>query len=105
MAYIIVSCIIIVIPCAALAQVKDSVKRITPSPDKPLSDDAITRLGRLRRRLGSALKGGYILGGLKDAIKQDPNFCLFVSIKPINEEAFNYKDKYTLADFALVDTL
>ncbi|XTI82348.1 hypothetical protein V2W45_1463879 [Cenococcum geophilum] len=56
---------------------------------------------RLRRQLGNALRGGYIPGGLKDAIKQDPNFYLSLSIKPINKEAFNYKDKRTLANFAL----
>lgn len=55
--------------------------------------------------MGSALKSGYILGGLKDAIKQDPDFRLSVSIEPIGEEAFDREDKRTLADFALVDTL
>jgi hypothetical protein len=65
----------------------------------------MTRLGWLRRWLGSALKGGYIPGGLKDAIKQDPDFCLSVSMEPINEEAFDHEDKRTLADFALVHTL
>ena len=49
--------------------------------------------------MGSALKGGYIPGGLKHAIKQDPDFRLS------DEEAFDYEDKRTLADFALVDTL
>jgi hypothetical protein len=49
----------------------------------------MTRLGRLRRRLGSALKSGYILGGLKDAIEQDPDFRLSVSMEPIDEEAFD----------------
>ncbi|OCK73345.1 hypothetical protein K432DRAFT_410771 [Lepidopterella palustris CBS 459.81] len=53
----------------------------------------------------NALKGGYILESLKDAIKQDPDFRLSVSIEPINKEAFNHKNKYTLADFTLVDTL
>ncbi|KAF2811517.1 uncharacterized protein BDZ99DRAFT_518778 [Mytilinidion resinicola] len=74
-------------------------------PPKPLPDDAMTRLGGLRRRLGSALKGGYIPGGLKDAIEQDPDFRLSVSMEPIEEEAFNHEDSRTLADFALVDTL
>ncbi|KAF2190714.1 hypothetical protein K469DRAFT_747136 [Zopfia rhizophila CBS 207.26] len=46
-------------------------------PPKPLSDDTMTRLGRLRRRLGNVLKGGYIPGGLKDAIEQDPDFHLY----------------------------
>jgi hypothetical protein len=74
-------------------------------PPKPLSDDAMTRLGRFRRRLDSALKGGYIPGGLKDAIERDPDFRLSVCMEPIDEEAFDYEDKRTLADFALVDTL
>jgi hypothetical protein len=38
-------------------------------------------------------------------IKQDLNFFLSVSIEPINKEAFNYKDKRTLANFALLNTL
>jgi hypothetical protein len=73
-------------------------------PPKPLSDDAMTRLGRFRRRLDSALKGGYIPGGLKDAIERDPDFRLSVCMEPIDEEAFDYEDKRTLVDFALVDT-
>ncbi|KAF2191734.1 hypothetical protein K469DRAFT_556144 [Zopfia rhizophila CBS 207.26] len=74
-------------------------------PPKPLSDDTMTRLGRFRRRLGNVLKGGYIPGGLKDAIEQDPDFRLSVTMEPIDEEAFDHEDKRTLADFALVDTL
>lgn len=65
----------------------------------------MTRLGWLRTRLGSALKGGYIPGGLQDAIEQDPDFRLSLSMEPIDEEAFDHEDKRTLADFALVDTL
>ncbi|KAF2254344.1 hypothetical protein BU26DRAFT_136771 [Trematosphaeria pertusa] len=74
-------------------------------PPKRLSEDAMTRLGRLRRQLGSALKGGYIPVGLKDAIEQDPDFRLSLSMEPIDEEAFDHEDTRTLADFALVDTL
>ena len=55
--------------------------------------------------MGNALKGGYIPGGLKDAIVQDPDFRLSLSMEPIDEEAFDHEDKHTLADFALVDTL
>jgi hypothetical protein len=55
--------------------------------------------------LGSTFKGGYILGGLKDAIEQDLDFRLSLSMEPIEEEAFDNEDRRTLADFALVDTL
>jgi hypothetical protein len=65
----------------------------------------MTRLRWLRRQLGSALKGGYIPGGLRDAIEQDPDFRLSISMEPIDEEAFDHTDKRTLADFALADTL
>jgi len=40
-----------------------------------------TRLERLRRRLGNALKGGYIPGGLKNAIEQDPEFWVKLTAK------------------------
>ena len=74
-------------------------------PHKPLSNDAMERMGRLRRRLGNALKGGYIPVGLKAAIEQDPDFRLSIAMDPIGEEAFDHEDKRTLADFVLVDTL
>jgi len=74
-------------------------------PFKLLLDDAKIRLGRLRRRLGNALKGGYISGGLKDLIEQDLDFYLFLFIKPINKKAFNYEDKCILANFAFINTL
>ncbi|KAF1363471.1 hypothetical protein EJ07DRAFT_173284 [Lizonia empirigonia] len=74
-------------------------------PPQPLSDDAMIHLGQLRRRLGDALKGKYIPGGLKDAIEQDSDFSLSLSMEPIEEEAFDYSDKRTLDDFALVNIL
>ncbi|KAF1935584.1 hypothetical protein EJ02DRAFT_460257 [Clathrospora elynae] len=74
-------------------------------PSKPLSDDAMTCLGRLRGRLGTALKGEYISRGLKEAIEQDLDFRMSVSMEPIDEEAFDQLDKRTLADFAFADTL
>ena len=86
------------------AQPSISLAPIT-MPPQPLSDDAMARLGWLRKQLGSTLKGGYIPGGLKDAIEQDPDFRLSLSMEPIEEEAFDNEDKRTLADFALVDTL
>lgn len=54
--------------------------------------------------MGGALKGGYIPGGLKDVIKSDSDFRLSLSMESIDEDAFDYKDKRTLADFALVGT-
>ncbi|KAF2022836.1 hypothetical protein EK21DRAFT_82214, partial [Setomelanomma holmii] len=74
-------------------------------PPHPLSDDAMARLGWLRKQLGKTLQGGYIPGGLKDAIEQDPDFRLSLSMEPMDEEAFDNEDKRTLADPALVDTL
>ncbi|KAH8726886.1 hypothetical protein GQ44DRAFT_770815 [Phaeosphaeriaceae sp. PMI808] len=74
-------------------------------PPSPPSADTLTRLGRLRTRLGRTLKGGYIPGGLKDAIEQDPDFRLSISMEPIGEDAYNHEDKRTLADFALFNTL
>lgn len=65
----------------------------------------MTRLVRFRRRLGNVLKGGYIPGGLKDAIERDPEFRVSLCMEPIDEEAFDYEDKRTLADFALIHTL
>ncbi|OCK74679.1 hypothetical protein K432DRAFT_409664 [Lepidopterella palustris CBS 459.81] len=85
------------------ARLSISLSPITIAP-KPLSGDAITRLRRLRKRLCSALMGGLIPGGLKNAIKQDPDFRLSVSIEPINNEAYNHKGKRTPVDFALINT-
>ncbi|RMZ71957.1 ribonuclease h [Pyrenophora seminiperda CCB06] len=81
-----------------------SLSSMTMLP-KPLSEEAMTRLGQLRGQLGSALKGGYIPGGLRDAIEQDPEFQSSLSMQPIDEEAFDHTDRRTLADFALADTL
>ncbi|KAF1995301.1 hypothetical protein P154DRAFT_624078 [Amniculicola lignicola CBS 123094] len=47
----------------------------------------------------------YIPAGLKDAIEPDPEFRLSLSMEPIDIEVFDYDDKRTLADFALIDTL
>lgn len=65
----------------------------------------MVRLGKLRKRLNSALKGGYIPIGLKDAIEKDPDFRLSIAMEPIDEDAFDYEDKRTVADFTFLDTL
>ncbi|KAF1994105.1 hypothetical protein P154DRAFT_476490 [Amniculicola lignicola CBS 123094] len=80
-----------------------SLSPITMPP--PLPEHVKMRLGKLRRRLDNPLKGAYIPAGLKDAIEQDPEFRLSLSMEPIDIEAFDYDDKRTLADFALVDIL
>lgn len=54
----------------------------------------MARLGWLRKQLGNALKGGYIPRGLKDAIEQDPDFRLSLSMEPIEEEAFDNEDAH-----------
>jgi len=74
-------------------------------PFKPISNDAVARMGRLRMKLSRSLRGGYIPGGLKDAIEQDLDFRLSMSMDPIDEEAFDHEDKRTLADFTLTDIL
>jgi hypothetical protein len=74
-------------------------------PPQPLPDHAMAHLGQLRRQLGDALKCKYIPGGLKDAIEQDPEFRLSLSMEPIEEEAFDYSDKRTLNDVALINVL
>ncbi|KAF2459139.1 hypothetical protein BDY21DRAFT_420389 [Lineolata rhizophorae] len=119
------SCSVVVSECVVLTTTGSAERTSSPSPHlielrtarpsislspitmppKPLSDDSMTRLGRLRRRLNSVLKGGYIPGGLRSAIEQDPDFRLSVSMEPIDEEAFDHEDKRTLADFTLIDTL
>jgi hypothetical protein len=71
----------------------------------PLPDDVRIRLGKLRRRLGDAVKAAYIPAGLKEAIEQDPEFRLSLSMEPIDPEAFDYGDKRTLADFSLAYTM
>ncbi|KAF2259603.1 hypothetical protein CC78DRAFT_585769 [Lojkania enalia] len=57
-------------------------------PPKPLPNCAMRRLGLLRGKIDNALKGGYIPGGLREAIEQDPDLRLSLSVEPINEEAF-----------------
>jgi hypothetical protein len=74
-------------------------------PPKQLSEETITRIDRLQKQLSSALHGGYIPGGLKDAIEQDPDFQPSIRVKPIKEEAFDHTDKRTLADCGLADIL
>jgi hypothetical protein len=86
------------------AQPSVSLAPIT-MPPQPLSDDAMTRLGQLRRQLGDALKGKYIPAGLKDAIEQHPEFHLSLSMEPIEGGAFDYEDTRTLGDFALDNIL
>ncbi|RMD39683.1 hypothetical protein DV735_g5444, partial [Chaetothyriales sp. CBS 134920] len=75
------------------------------APPKPPSDDMMARLGGLREQVRNAAKAGYIPGGLKDAIEQDPDLRVSLHMEPIDKEAFDYEDKRTLADFALVETM
>ncbi|OAL57044.1 hypothetical protein IQ07DRAFT_495484, partial [Pyrenochaeta sp. DS3sAY3a] len=74
-------------------------------PPKQLSEETFTRIDQLQKQLSSALHGGYIPGGLKDAIEQDPDFQPSLRMTPIQEEAFDHTDKRTLADTVLADTL
>ncbi|KAL5372585.1 hypothetical protein DPSP01_013384 [Paraphaeosphaeria sporulosa] len=59
-------------------------------------------LTRLRKRLRDCIQGGYIPGGLKEAIEQEPAFRMSLSMEPIDEGAFDYEDKRTLAHPTLV---
>ena len=63
------------------------------------------RLAQLRQRLGAAIKGAYIPGGLRDAIEQDPDFALSLSMEPIDDVAFDYDDTRPQDDVALLDIL
>lgn len=55
--------------------------------------------------MSDGIKRGYIPGGLKEAIEQEPAFHMSLSMEPIDEEAFDHDDERTLADPTLVHML